>query len=141
MVNDWDFAITDASMVTGGAPVQPGFVAPRFTLVDGRVFPNRRDIIEVRGLWGYTEDDGTAYGRTPLEIRRACMLLVIRQFPPLGDTNAVADARSQWRIIEEKTRDQSYKLDKPAGPAPITGDPEIDSVLIRYRRPPGLAAV
>jgi hypothetical protein len=58
----------------------------------------------------------------------------------MGDTDDAAEARDRWRIIEEKTRDQSYKLDKPGDPGPLTGDPEVDRILTRYRRPAGLGA-
>ncbi|MCP4678734.1 MAG: hypothetical protein GY854_25135 [Deltaproteobacteria bacterium] len=127
-----------------GAPVQPGFYAPRLTLLDGTVFPKGDGNVSVRARWGYTEDDGSSNGRTPLAIRRACMMLVLRNLPLLADEDEVADARNRWRVIEEKTRDQSYKLDKTTGPtgsAALTGDPEIDTILLRYRRPSGLGAV
>ena len=92
------------------------------------------------GFWGFTEDDGTAMGRTPLAIRRACMMLVIRMLPVMGNAEDAAEAKNAWRIIEEKTRDQSYKLDKPGTTSTITGDPEIDQILVRYSKPMGLGA-
>jgi hypothetical protein len=122
-----------------GAPVQPGFDAPRLTLRHGR-FPRGGANVIVRGLWGYTEPDGTPHGRTPLGIRRACILLVLRWLPLMGDADDAAEARDRWRIIAEKTRDQSYKLDRPGEPGPLTGDPEIDRILARFRRPAGLGA-
>lgn len=123
-----------------GAPVQPGFDGPRLTLRHGRRFPKGRGNVEVEGLFGYTEDDGSPQGRTPLEIRRACMMLVLRALPPLGDVDAAGEARSRWRIVEERTRDQSYRLDRDARPAPLTGDPDVDAILGRYRRPPAMGA-
>jgi len=123
-----------------GAPVEPMFDSPRLTLLTGAVFPEGQANVKVTGWWGYTEDDGTTYGRTPLSIRRACMLLVLRGLPLLGDTEAVVDAISWWRITEERTRDQSYKLDRVRETAPLTGDPEVDRILLRYRRPAGLGA-
>jgi hypothetical protein len=129
------------SLVIAGAPVGPGFDGPRFTLRHGRRFPKGRGNVEAEGVWGYTEDDGTPTGRTPLEIRRACMLLVLRMVPLLADSEAASDARNRWRIIEERTRDQSYKLDRVSASAPWTGDPEVDAILARYRRPMGLGAV
>lgn len=126
-------------LVVVGAPVEPGFDAPRLTLRHGR-FPRGMANVIVRGLWGYTEPDGTPNGRTPLAIRRACILLVLRWLPLMGDTDDATEARDRWRIIEEKTRDQSYKLDKPGDPGPLTGDPEVDRILMRYGRPAGLGA-
>ena len=126
-------------LVVVGAPVEPGFDAPRLTLLHG-LFPRGTANVVLRGLWGYTEPDGTPHGRTPLAIRRACVLLVLRWLPLIADTDDAAEARDRWRIIEEKTRDQSYKLDKPGDPGPLTGDPEVDAILLRYRRPAGLGA-
>ena len=123
-----------------GAPVQYGDCYPRLRRTDDHVFPAGRGNVVVSGVWGYTEEDGSRYGRTPLEIRRACLLLAMRLLPKLGDLNATNEARNRWRVIEEKTRDQSYKL-KPLGTSVgFTGDPEIDGILIRYSRPFGMGA-
>ena len=121
-----------------GAPVQPGFDAPRLTRRHGQSFPKGVGNIEAEGRWGYTEDDGTSEGRTPLEIRRACMMLVMTRLPLLGDADAMDEARNRWRIIEERTRDQSYKLDKPGTTVTSSGDPAVDEILLRFRRPQGL---
>jgi len=140
-VDGRDLSIAADDLMVVGAPIAPGFDAPRLTILGGGVFPEGSDNITADGWWGYTEEDGSPLGRTPLEIRRACMLLVLRTLPMLADADAVADARSQWRIIQEKTRDQSYKLDRLRDAAPLTGDPEIDRILLRYRRPSGLGAI
>jgi hypothetical protein len=140
LVESSPFSTDPEDLLIVGAPVQPGFDAPRLSLRHSRVFPKGLANIQARGLWGYTEDDGTPEGRTPLEIRRACMLLVLHRLPLLGDTEAVDDARNRWRIIEERTRDQSYKLDRLGTTATLTGDPEVDEILLRYRRPMGLGA-
>jgi hypothetical protein len=128
------------NLVIVGSPVQPGFDAPRLTMRHGHVFPLGIANLKARGLWGYTEDDGTPTGRTPFEIRRACMLLVMNRLPLLSDTDAMDDARNRWRIIEERTRDQSYKLNTPSASSTLTGDPEVDTILLRYRRPMGVGA-
>jgi hypothetical protein len=126
-------------LVIVGAPVEPGFDAPRLTLRRA-VFPRGVGNVEASGLWGYTEPDGTPLGRTPLAIRRAAMLLVLRQLPKLTDADSAA-ARSAWRLLEERTRDQSYRLAawRDAGVV-LTGDPEVDELIARYRRPAGLGA-
>ena len=121
-----------------GAPVMPGFDAPRLVRTRG-VFPRGWDNVEVEGLWGYTEPDGSATGRTPLEVRRACMLLVLRWLAPIGDESVGPEARDPWRVLEERTRDQAVKFDR-ARPGHLTGDPEVDRILARYRRPMGLGA-
>jgi len=122
-----------------GAPVQAGFIEPRVELRAGR-FARGDSNIELQGTWGYTEPDGSRFGRTPLAIRRACMLLVMRTLPKLVDSDLVGDARSAWRIIEQRTRDQSFSLSKPVQRADITGDPEVDLILARYARPLTLGA-
>ena len=119
--------------------MQPGFSAPRMTLKTGVFFVGAANVVG-EGIWGFTEDDGTDHGRTPLAIRRACMMLVMRMLPLMGNTEDAADAKNAWRIIEEKTRDQSYTLDRPGDPGPLTGDPEIDRILLRFCRPAGLGA-
>ncbi|MBI5535998.1 MAG: hypothetical protein HY898_24975 [Deltaproteobacteria bacterium] len=134
-------SLADDDIAIRGAPVLPGFDAPRFTLLRGCTFPKGSDNVVASGVWGYTEPDGTALGRTPIVIHRAAMLLVMRWLPLLGDAEAAA-AKSQWRILEERTRDQSYRLSPPSGVAvTFTSDPEIDLLLARYRKPIGLGAV
>ena len=96
--------------------------------------------VELEGVFGYTEEDGTDLGRTPLEIRRACILLVIRLLPRLGDIDAVDDARNRWRLLSERTRDQSYTLAPLRREGELTGDIAIDDILARYMRPAGLGA-
>lgn len=44
----------------------------------------------------------TPTGRTPPAIRRATMLLVLRSMAPLA-ADASFEARSRWRIIEERS--------------------------------------
>ena len=135
-----DVSTAPDDLVVVGAPVRPGFDGPRLTLRHGRRFPRGRGNVEAEGLWGYTEEDGSQHGRTPLEIRRACMMLVLRALPRLGDADAAGEARSRWRVIEERTRDQSYRLDRETRPAPLTGDPDVDAILGRYRRPAAMGA-
>jgi len=138
-INGAPFDFDESNFLIVGAPVAAEFDVPRLTLLD-RIFPKGTANVKVEGLWGYTEEDGTAQCRTPLSIRRACMLLAMRWIPPVGDTDSSRDARLRWRIIEERTRDQSYKLDKLASQANLTGDPEVDALLFDYRRPPGMGA-
>ena len=131
---EWD------DLVVVGAPVPPRFEGPRLTLRHGRRFSRGEGNVVVEGRFGYTEPDGTSEGRTPPAIRRACLLLVLRNLTQLTDDGAV-EARSAWRIIEERTRDQAVKF----GPAQqsvatLTGDPDIDALLAPYCRPMGLGA-
>jgi len=132
--------IDERAMIVRGSPVTAGFDGPRITLRFGFAFPRGRGNVLVEGLWGYTEPDGTPHGRTPLAVRRAAMLLVLRNLAPLGNDDAV-EARSRWRIVEERTRDQSYRLDPLRVRAPVlTGDPDVDVLLAPYVRPALLGA-
>ena len=48
---------------------------------------------------------------------------------PLAD-DALVRGASRWRIIEERTRDQSYRVDlAKAGVGALTGDPDVDALL------------
>lgn len=133
-------SVAPEDLVAEGAPVQPGFQGPRLTLRHGRRFPRGVANVTVAGVWGYTEPDGTAFGRTPSAIRTATMQLTLRALPLLTSDDAMETARRRWRIAEERTRDQSYRLAPPPFSTFITGDPDIDLVLMRYRRPLGLGA-
>ena len=136
-----ELSIDPSVLLIVGAPVKPGFDGPRITLRHGRRFPRGHGNVVAEGLWGFTEDNGSVKGRTPLAIRRATMLLVLRNLAPLAD-EASFEARSRWRILEERTRDQSYRLDAAkASTSPIlTGDPEIDALLAPYMRPTPIGA-
>lgn len=139
-VNGAELALGFDELVVEGAPVQPGFAGPRLTLTRGRRFPRGRGNVVVEGLWGFTEVDGSADGRTPPAIRRACLLLALRNVAPLAD-EAAFEARSRWRIIEERTRDQSYRLEPAtASSLELTGEPDVDVLLVPYVRPSPIGA-
>jgi hypothetical protein len=136
----FDLPLDASTMDVRGAPTGPDFDGGYLTLRHGLLFPRGHANVVIDGLWGFTEDDGTPDGRTPLAIRRACLLLVLRNLAPLAD-DASFEARSRWRILEERTRDQSYRLDaaKVSGLV-LTGDPEVDALLVSYVRPAPLGA-
>ncbi len=128
------------SLVVAGAPVSAGFDGAWLTRKDNGVFPRGLGNVVVDGLWGYTEDDGSPTGCTPKAIKRACLLLVLQWLYPLG-TDAAMDQRNRWRVIAERTRDQSVSYERAGRYEPEFGDWEIDSILRRYRRPLGLGSV
>lgn len=96
--------------------------------------------VRVTGLFGYTDPDGSPTGETPQLIREACKRLVAREIPLLSETGKREDAQRRHRLIQEKTRDQSYTLDRLHLHGMLTGDPEIDSLLIQFKRPVDLGA-
>lgn len=128
-----------AEVILVGAPAEPGFDAPLLALRGG-VFPRGVANLEASGLWGYTEPDGTPFGSTPPAIRRATMLLVRQWLAPLASTDA-DDARLRARLIEERTRDQAYRLAPMSTDAALVGDPDLADLLAPYCRPMGLGAV
>ncbi len=129
-----EFGLEPNALLIVGSPVGPGYDGARFSLRHGLVFPKGHGNVIAEGRWGYTEEDGTPDGRTPLAVKRACILLVLRGLHPLAD-EAAFEARSRWRIIEERTRDQSYRLDpNRGGEVGLTGDPEVDALLTPYIR-------
>jgi hypothetical protein len=112
-------------------------------------FPESRLGIAVTGIFGYTEldpDDSVgetspgsqiplAYGRTPPAIRKACMLLVLRDSPQLVELSDREDYSARWTLTQEKTADQSYTRASPAALGQVgywTGDPQIDGLLAMY---------
>ncbi len=110
--------------------------SPRLRLAAPRGHQN----VRVSGLFGYTEPDGSLAGRTPRLIREVCMRLVARELPRLADVGAREDARQRHRLLQEKTREQSYSLDKRLHRGGLTGDPDIDDILVQFMRPVGLGA-
>ena len=99
--------------------------------------------IKMEGVWGFTDPDGTPIGRTPLLIEHATKLLVLRNLPDLTDEDAKSDINRAPFVTELRTEDQQIKYGFPKGNIAaagiFTGDPEIDSILIRYVRPPQIA--
>jgi hypothetical protein len=103
-------------------------------------FPCGARNVRISGLFGYTEPDGSPTGTTPLLIRDACKRLVVREIPLLADTDRREDARQRHRILQERTREQSYTLDRLAHPGALTGDADIDDILVQFMRPADLGA-
>ncbi len=104
------------------------------------VWPRGQQNITVRGVFGYTEPDGSPTGRTPELIRHATKLLVMRDLPLLGSVDQREDAQRRFRLTSERTRDQSYTLEALRLHGAFTGDPEIDNILVGFVRPPDFGA-
>lgn len=116
---------------------------PRLELSSGRFYSGRQNVW-VSGVFGYTDPDGTPEGKTPDLIKHVTALLVVRELTKIGNAGARFDALNAHRLTMERTRDQQYQLEPRAAQAQgvyFTGDPEIDRVLVQYRRPPVFTGV
>lgn len=99
------------------------------------VFPIGRQNVEIDGVFGYTDFDSTPKGKTPELIREACARIAIRLLP-LKVKQGLGGAGSIWKMV---TRDQRVEFGEPSRIAiqgAFTGDPEIDQLLAKFRRPP-----
>lgn len=98
-------------------------------------FPANPQIVTVSGLFGYTDPDGSPFGKTPDAARRALYLLVQRHLPKLACTDEVFDARMAGRVSSLRTRDQSITYAVTSqGEGGMTGDLEIDRLLYPFMR-------
>jgi len=103
------------------------------------IFPRGHQNIIVKGVFGYTERNGRACGGVPAPIRHVTKLLVMRELDKLAETAKRDDALKRYRLTSEKTRDQSYTLEALSASrrtGAFTGDPDIDTILASYVRPP-----
>lgn len=84
----------------------------------------------VVGTFGYVEPDGSV----PAPIEYALLKLVVRGSKKLG----LYDAFPAGPVVEEETDRHRVKYADPyigSKMWPTTGDPEVDQILARYRRP------
>lgn len=120
--------------------------------LDHGSWPRGRHNLEIEGIFGYTDPDvggvAAATGVTPPLIKHACMLMVLRNLAPLADTDAREESLRAGRVTSLRTRDQSISYAGPGAAGGSTrllgafsGDPEIDSIIAAYCRPPALGAV
>jgi hypothetical protein len=111
-------------------------------IVNRGLFPRGVQNIEVTGVFGYTDPDGTPAGKTPDLINWACMQMVVRDLAPLGDTDARDEQAMRGRMTSLRTRDQSitWSAQTVKNSGTWTGDPQIDGIIASYRRPPTLGA-
>ena len=130
-----ELSLDPSELLIVGAPIQPE--------LDGRRSPPSRTCSPrgmatstAEGLWGFTEDE-VAHGAHAANgsAARRCS----SSFAPskaVSADDASFEARSRWRIIEERTRDQSYRLDLEGfGVGEPHRRPEIDALLALYVRP------
>ncbi len=107
--------------------------------LDTLVWPRGNKNAQFIGLFGYTEWDGSFVGCTPTMLREAVKLLVFRNLVATCTDDREAVKRSH-RIIQENTRDQGFQYSQPWLKGYLTGDAEIDNLLLAFMRPPGMGA-
>ena len=103
-------------------------------------FPAGVQNIGINGFFGFTEPDGTPFGRTPRLVRHAIKMLVLREVPLLTDPSCREQLTQKWRVKEERVRDQTIKYADERKMGSFTGDPEIDTIILMHTRPPMLGA-
>jgi hypothetical protein len=115
-------------------------------------FTESQQNVKVKGVWGYTDPDGSPFGKTPDLITEVCLRLAARYIQPLWRQVGGAGERGQTAgpILSERTLDQSVTFanvaaSQGAGGAgaysgAFTGDPEIDQILALYMAPPKFRA-
>lgn len=99
-------------------------------------FPPGRQNIFLEGTFGYTDPDGTALGKTPDLIRRATCLLVQRDLRLDSDACEKLAVKTRFRIVMDKEGKNTVRLQDLWLKGAFTGDPEIDNILMAYKRPP-----
>lgn len=106
---------------------------------------------------GFTADLSAfpQWGITPPLIKEVCTRLVLRDMvDPMAGSSGAPDGyqyearmRAEGRVTQEKVRDQSISYAAPSSAGDgnlaglITGDPWVDMILMRYKRPPVFASV
>ena len=100
------------------------------------------------GWWGYTDPDTGPYGITPRDISQATMMLAFSQNTQTLWSNFGSGAVVSGPIQREKTRDQEVEYATAAQSngnvlttSRITGVPEVDIIIARYRAPISLGSV
>lgn len=107
--------------------------------LDTLVWPRGNKNAQFVGLFGYTEWDGSFVGCTPIMLREIVKLLVFRNIVERCGDDREARQRG-YRMTQENTRDQGFQYAQPWLKGWITGDPEIDQLLLTFSRPPMFGA-
>lgn len=105
------------------------------------VFPEGRLNVQIEGVFGYTDPDGSPFGKTPDLIRQVTCRLVARDLLLDSDECEKFSANNKYRIISDKEGSTTIKLQELWLKGAFTGDPRIDNVLMMYKRPPRIAVV
>lgn len=116
-------------------------------LIPGRVilqgiFTAGSKNVQLNGLFGYTDYDGSPTGRTPKQLTQVVGYLAAHEYQdPFGLDASVS---VPGRVKSARTRDQAIEFATGAGSGfqgAITGDRAIDDYLLTLMRPPAMIAV
>lgn len=105
------------------------------------IFPQGRQNVHLEGVFGYTDPDGSPLGETPILIRQATCRLAARDLLLDSDACEKFNLKVKFRIKSDKEGSTTVTLQDLWLKGAFTGDPEIDNVLMAYKRPPRMAAV
>ncbi len=114
------------------------------------MFPKGPMTCYLTGVFGYTDYNGTPFGKTPDDL-----FIVVGNYATKFIQDPFMLNKAVWTsiagiITEMRTRDQSIKYGVNTatssstvfgGAGVLTGDPQIDQILSRYVRPPHLGAI
>lgn len=90
------------------------------------------DTVDIEGSFGFVEEDGS----TPKMVEYAIKKLVINEIPLMTDSEG-QDEKKRGRIIREKSDKYEYELSDVMVRNDLTGDPDIDRVILQYQAPIG----
>lgn len=117
-------------------------------LIPGRIiwqgaFTDGSKNVQLNGLFGYTDYDGSPTGRTPKQLTQVIGYFAAHeQLDPFGLDVSVS---APGRVKAARTRDQAIEFASGAGAAAyqgaITGDRVVDDYLLTLLRPPAMFAV
>ena len=111
-------------------------------------FVESQQNVKCRGVWGYTDPDGSPFGKTPELIVEATLRIAASKIQPLwssiGGAGSSIGSTPAGPIVEEKTLDQQVKFADVASSnatnnayvGNFTGDPAIDQILALFMAPP-----
>lgn len=113
-------------------------------------FAESQQNLKLIGVWGYTDYDGSPFGKTPDLLVELTLRLAARYIEPLWVAlgGAGSAAMASGPIASERTLDQSvtfanFTSSVGAGAyfGAFTGDPEIDNLLVLFMAPPLMRSV
>lgn len=127
-----------------------GFVGRRvdddFSWFGGGRWSTATQGIRARGIFGYTEPDGSPMGAVPAAIREVNMRLAMRQLRTFWGQGAGSTSLPSGPVISERTMDQSVTYATNSVQTTLiagrwTGDPLIDQTIAALSAPGGMGGV